>query len=286
MLEFTFEFEGQPLEVLQVDNQPMIEAGHLAEVMGYDRRNRLTDLIRGKWAAEFVEDRDYRLRLHNGQSSNGGLNGKMRRRLFLTESGWNLVFIKTRKPIGVALRRFLADEVLPQLSRTGQYTPGGPTHDDALAARVSRLEQGQERLTEAVAGLTHVVSGLAKQFATLPHTRVPALGDGAAPARQLLVHGVPVPPLSIPERFSIRSLGQLARPEGCSAQTMKKRLQSVGLLDDDAWSWVGEETVMSSSGSERQQTVYAFQKGIAAELRRRERQGSQGPLFTRRRGEK
>ncbi|MEN0066405.1 MAG: BRO family protein [Myxococcota bacterium] len=279
MLEFTFEFEGQPLEVLQVDNEPMIDASHLSDVLGYKSRGAITDQIRRDWSSEFEEGRDYRMVAGSSIPGVSGNRGSNRPKLLLTESGWNLVFIKTRKPIGVALRRFLADEVLPQLSRTGQYTLGGPTHDDALAARVSRLEQGQEKLTEVVTGLTHVVSGLAKQIATLPHTRMPALGDGAAPARQLLVHGVPVPPLSIPERFSIRSLGQLARPEGCSAQTMKKRLQSVGLLDDDVWSWVGEETVMTSSGSERQQTVYAFRKGIMAELRRRERRGSQGPLF-------
>ena len=37
--------------------------------------------------------------------------------------GLHLVLAKTNLPIGKRLRRFLVDEVLPQLVRTGRYAP-------------------------------------------------------------------------------------------------------------------------------------------------------------------
>ena len=47
----------------------------------------------------------------------------------LFESGLHLVLAKTDQPIGRRLRRFLVDEVLPQIARTGAFQPDAEGDD-------------------------------------------------------------------------------------------------------------------------------------------------------------
>lgn len=51
------------------------------------------------------------------------------------ESGVHLVATKTHRPAGVRLRRFLADKVLPQLARDGQYSPERTVRAGRIVAR-------------------------------------------------------------------------------------------------------------------------------------------------------
>lgn len=66
--------------------------------------------------------------------------------LVLFESGLHLVLTKTRRPVGVRLRRFLADEVLPQIVRDGKYDPARQVDDlgvmDEDASRVWTMPSG------------------------------------------------------------------------------------------------------------------------------------------------
>ena len=78
--------------------------------------------------------------------------------MLLFEPGVNSVFLKTDKPIGKRLRKFIRSEVLPQINRTGEYSPdreiesSKPTpaltrEDRKLAvaeAREARLSKGAE----------------------------------------------------------------------------------------------------------------------------------------------
>jgi hypothetical protein len=56
----------------------------------------------------------------------------------LFESGLHLALAKTNLPIGKRLRRFLVDEVLPQLVRTGRYAPED-AHGPAPQEEVDRI---------------------------------------------------------------------------------------------------------------------------------------------------
>lgn len=132
-LTLTRPFEGQPFTTLTWHNRPAWVARHVGRVLGYSGEGkRLTNKILGEWNAEFLDGRDYAflegddLAAFRTMSADGpeavsphARNGL----LVLFESGLNLVLLKTRSPIGVRLRRFLADEVLPQLARRGAYTP-------------------------------------------------------------------------------------------------------------------------------------------------------------------
>lgn len=132
----TLPFEGEPLTTLTWDGKPAWVGREIGRRLGYaGNGKRLVTRIGREWADEFIEGKDYVL-LSGDElaafkaavglgtpevpSRAGGL-------LLLLEPGLHLVLTKTNKPIGVRLRRFLVDEVLPQLVRTGSYAPRGPT---------------------------------------------------------------------------------------------------------------------------------------------------------------
>ncbi|MCK6529683.1 hypothetical protein L6R50_19730 [Myxococcota bacterium] len=167
----TTEFEGHALVTLVHDGRPCWIARQVGEAIGYALGGRrLVNLIRGEWSAEFEEGKDYDLLTGKALlavralpvndtgcvslKSNFGL-------MVLYESGVHLVATKTRRPAGVRLRRFLADEVLPQLARDGHYSPGRTVRAGRIVARdeaattpapVRQDEDELERLREERAG--------------------------------------------------------------------------------------------------------------------------------------
>ena len=129
----TREFEGQPLTTLTWKGRPAWVARQIGAVLGYaGKGKRLTNKILGEWNAEFLDGLDYAFlegdELAAFRAMTLGtatpLSPQVRSRLLvLFESGLHLVLLKSRRPVGAKLRRFLADEVLPQLARRGAYTP-------------------------------------------------------------------------------------------------------------------------------------------------------------------
>jgi prophage antirepressor-like protein len=146
-LTLTRPFEGKPFTTLTWRNRPAWVARHVGQVLGYSGEGkRLTNKILGDWNPEFQDGRDYaflegdELAAFRAMTADGPEPVSAHARnglLVLFESGLNLVLLKTRSPIGVRLRRFLADEVLPQLARRGYYVPTTDP-DDALGAVDSR----------------------------------------------------------------------------------------------------------------------------------------------------
>ena len=51
--------------------------------------------------------------------------GGMQEQLFVSESGANHLTFISRKPVAKRVRRWITGEVMPQISRTGAYIPGG-----------------------------------------------------------------------------------------------------------------------------------------------------------------
>lgn len=157
-------FEGKTLTTLTVHDRPAWIAREVGEAIGYAQRGkRFASKLTGDWANELLEGRDYQV-LTGGELSafkedffkgTGSVPlGGNRGLVVLFESGLHLALVKTRKPAGVRLRRFLVDHVLPQLVRTGSYVPevepGELSHQrearlqrkaDLEARRVAALER-------------------------------------------------------------------------------------------------------------------------------------------------
>lgn len=152
-------FEDKPLTTLTVHGRPAWIAREVGAAIGYAQRGkRFATKISGDWSNEFMEGQDYQvlsgseLRLFNKLWAEGTGTGPFRSNrglLILFESGLHLALVKTHKPEGVRLRRFLADQVLPQLVRTGEYSPdreviGGVVVSLDLARPVEGLASRRE----------------------------------------------------------------------------------------------------------------------------------------------
>ena len=127
------EFEGHPVSTLSYRGRPVWIAREVGEAIGYAQGGkRFATSVTGEWAEELIEGHDFvvvegaeleqlRALLPKGTDS---VPFESRRGLvLLLETGLHLALIKTRKPAGRRLRRFLAEQVLPQLVRTGAYVP-------------------------------------------------------------------------------------------------------------------------------------------------------------------
>ena len=134
----TLPFEGEPLITLTWDGQPAWVCRQIGARLDYAKDGkRLVSRIRREWADEFIEGKDYvilsgpelaHLKAFAGRGTSG-VPSRAGSLMLLLESGLHLVLAHTDKPIGKRLRRFLADQVLPQLARTGAYSPDAPPQD-------------------------------------------------------------------------------------------------------------------------------------------------------------
>ena len=135
------DFEGEPLLTFHWQGRPCWVARHIAMRIGYKNGGkRLPNKILTDWAGEFIEGHDYTLLVgdelaafnrdlppdSDGPVGRGSL-------CLLFEPGVFLVLAKTELPAGKRLRRFLVDEVLPQVARRGTYAPKpGPASQEEI----------------------------------------------------------------------------------------------------------------------------------------------------------
>lgn len=142
-------FDGHPITVVEWKGRQIFFVDEIAAALGYSEARHLRTAIQRNWTEEAEEGEEFllltngdirtmeRLRRAAGSDSDelspslpnddletlgqGKGGGGARKLLVLTESGVNLVCIKTEKPAGRALRRWLAREVLPSIRQTGAY---------------------------------------------------------------------------------------------------------------------------------------------------------------------
>lgn len=157
---FVHSFEGRPLVTLTHDGRPCWVARHIGARLGYSHGGkRLPNKILGEWADEFIEDVDYAFLTGDDLSALRAVSGietvphhARRGLLILFESGLHLVLVKTRSPLGRLLRRFLVDQVLPQIARTGRFDPfagaADPSDDEPPPAASAGLDFGEEPVEE------------------------------------------------------------------------------------------------------------------------------------------
>lgn len=148
------DLNGHVLVALEHGGQPALLAHQVARALGYRQPRRLTSLIRNEWSGEFIEGTHYvlvkgqelqALKTLRTQDGTEVVLSRARYVFLLLESGINLVTLKTRKPAGVALRKLFAEVVMPEMARTGQYTPGSSVATPTTAmATATEPEQQPE----------------------------------------------------------------------------------------------------------------------------------------------
>ena len=117
---------------------PIWSAHQISTALGYNS-DRIRIGVRGEWADEFREGTDYHLIAGGDLAPLKGIGvvGKNApSAVFLTESGVYLAAVLARTDVARDLRRWLADEVLPAIRRTGSY---GKPADPVRVAREMRL---------------------------------------------------------------------------------------------------------------------------------------------------
>jgi prophage antirepressor-like protein len=139
----TSNFEGRPLSTLTYKGRPAWIAREVGALLGYSHGGkRLANKITGDWSDEFIEGHDFEVLDHNELSifkellelGTDSVPSRAPSMVILFESGLHLVLAKTSKPIGQRLRRFIVDEVLPQIVRDGAYLPERRVEDGQLVS--------------------------------------------------------------------------------------------------------------------------------------------------------
>jgi prophage antirepressor-like protein len=149
-------FEDHRITTVTYRGRPAWIARQLGEAIGYAQQGkRFATRITGAWSDEFIEGRDYlvlagtELELFKSLLELGTdpVPSRAPSLLLLFESGLHLALAKTSKPVGKRLRRFLVDEVLPQLVRDGAYSPDRAVRDGELVPKdVEARLQREQRL--------------------------------------------------------------------------------------------------------------------------------------------
>lgn len=159
LIEKLFELDDHKFRVVTIEDEPWWFVSDVEEYLGYTSGS-LRSIIRGDWEKELGDGVDFRVL--EGQdlesfrqiaSDLKSVSNMTRRVMLLSESGIHAVTLLSRKPKGRKLRRFLADEVLPSLRKTGSYGAADNVHlSPQLAMLQGLLDQAiaQERRVAAV----------------------------------------------------------------------------------------------------------------------------------------
>lgn len=134
IIRLTSAFEDQNITTIEYKGRPAWIANEIGRAMGYSNNGRrLIGKISEKWQDELVEGRDYSILRHSELNEfkqlltlvpESGTSPNTPVLMLLFEPALHFVCLKTNKPIGKKLRRFMVDEVMPQLVRDGAYIPG------------------------------------------------------------------------------------------------------------------------------------------------------------------
>jgi prophage antirepressor-like protein len=172
-----FAFDGQQIvTVVLPDGRPCFLVPNVEQVLGYEQ-SALAHTMR-HWADEMIRGVDFEViegePLKSLKAALGSillLSLHTRAITVLFESGLNLVCIKTEKPAGKRLRRKLADEVLPEIRRTGSYVAPGAVPPGLSEARVQEIvervveNQLVARLEPVTRAMTEIYTMQAEQDA-------------------------------------------------------------------------------------------------------------------------
>jgi prophage antirepressor-like protein len=186
LAKITNQFEGKSITTLEYDGRPCWIAREIGAAMGYVQNGkRLVDRVRSDWSADFIKDRDYTILhgqnlkdfaklIHDGTESvprrshlgTDPVPSHSKHLMLLFESGIHLACLRTNKPIGRRLRRFIVDKILPDIVRTGTYRAEKPPKSNS---------DGQSRVLHAEALRDREARLLAKEDAMVGKRRADSL---------------------------------------------------------------------------------------------------------------
>lgn len=279
----TLPFEGEPLTTLTWKDRPVWVGREIGRRLGYARSGkRLVTRIRREWADEFIEGTDYVLLTGADLSALKAMlppgtqevPGRTSALLLLLEPGLHLVLTKTNKPVGRRLRRFLVDEVLPQLVRTGSYAPvveaglvvvsvnppAVPPLAERREARLARQADVRDRWVDLcdrklkVATLHRTIDRF-QASVELPGDVTAALEVTAAE----IALGADLSAIK-PEAERWASPTQIAKRWGLSVQKVGRVISSIGIRGDERYS---KRVVNKARGHDR--IVFTFVYNAAGE---------------------
>ncbi len=132
-----FQFEGRRLTTLTVGGRPAWIAREIGSILGYaGDGKRFVNKLSVEWSDDFVPGVDHRLLTGDAlavlKTKVEGIAPNAKGLMVLFESGVHLALIRTQMPLGRKLRRFLVDEVMPTLVRTGEYSTAPKPENSGL----------------------------------------------------------------------------------------------------------------------------------------------------------
>lgn len=153
------DFQGHALTTIEYKGKPAWIAREVGTAIGYaNGGKRFAGKITSEWSEEMIEGKDYisaegeeleflKSALPKGGPDSGPPLKGAKSAVLLLESGLHMALVKTTKPAGRKLRRFLVDEVLPKLARAEpvqpvviqEVNPGGAERSEALRRIADRL---------------------------------------------------------------------------------------------------------------------------------------------------
>lgn len=151
------EFEGKQVTTIRYKGEPYWIAREIGRALEYEDGGKgLVDTIRIRWSDEMDEGthytvlsgqelKDFRALVEDGEHCSLSYAARL---MLLSEKGLYYVCLKTNKPEGIRLRRFISDSVLPQLTRDGSYLPGREVVDGQLKLRDGAGSQSLVPLTQ------------------------------------------------------------------------------------------------------------------------------------------
>lgn len=109
-----FEFENQNVETVMLDNEPLFNPYEVGTCLGMDNstvRNHLAEM-----------DEDEKVLLQNSNVRNTDIRKLANRgETFIKESGLYTLMFVSRKPQAKKFKKWVVNEVLPEIRRTGLY---------------------------------------------------------------------------------------------------------------------------------------------------------------------
>jgi len=131
-MEFKFNSAERPIRVEIIQEQPWFIAKDVCDALG---------ITNARDSVRKCLDEDERL------MSPISTSGQRRKMLFINESGIYSLIFRSNKPEAKLFRKWVTNEVLPAIRRTGQYCPVSST---ILPEKDNDPERNQEELTKLI----------------------------------------------------------------------------------------------------------------------------------------
>lgn len=144
-LSNAFKFNGHPVRIITIDNEPWFAVADVCDVLGYaNSRKALADHCR----TPGVTKRD--MGVITGYKTDGTPAIQQVSTTFINEGNLYRLIIKSRKPEAEKFESWVCDEVLPSIRKTGSYTTS-PMPPAPITINASQYRE-LDRMVDIIAG--------------------------------------------------------------------------------------------------------------------------------------